>query len=134
MRILESEWWPVPVLEKVLEKTIEAKAIAFARAQGLLYLKLNISGSRGWPDRLFINHAGQHLYIEFKQPGKKPTKLQQHRLDQLREYCVDATWTDNITDAKRLLHAHYKAGLGAAPLSEKRHRADAGPGRAGAAT
>lgn len=63
-------------------------------------------GQRGWPDHVFINVYGHHLYIEFKKLGEKPSKLQNHRLGQLRERGVEAHWTDNYEQARDLLDAN----------------------------
>lgn len=62
-------------------------------------------GQRGWPDHVFINLHGHHVYIEFKKLGEKPSKLQYHRLGQLQERGVEAHWTDNYEQAKDILDA-----------------------------
>lgn len=89
----------------VLEKDIEGKASEYAESIGYLPLKINVVGERGWPDHVFINRNGHHVWIEFKKLGKKPSKLQYHRLKQLTEQGADATWADKLAEAKSILDA-----------------------------
>lgn len=48
-------------------------------------------GQHGYPDRIFFIPGGRPLLIEFKSPGKKPRKLQVHRIKQLKDlgYAVE---------------------------------------------
>ena len=64
---------------------------------------MRVTGQRGWPDHLFVNRNGLHLWIEFKKPGKNPSKLQYYRIKQLRDQSAVAYWTDNLEGAKKLL-------------------------------
>ena len=89
----------------MLESDIEGKASTYAENIGYISLKVRVTGQRGWPDHLFINRHGYHLWIEFKKPGEKPSKLQEHRIKQLGDQGADACWTDNFAEAKRILDA-----------------------------
>lgn len=89
----------------VLEKDIEGKASDYAESIGYISLKVRVTGQRGWPDHVFINRNGYHVWIEFKKPGEKPSKLQYHRLWQLIEQGADASWTSKLAEAKRILDA-----------------------------
>jgi hypothetical protein len=89
----------------VLEKDVEGRASDYAESIGYISLKVRVTGQRGWPDHLFINRNGYHLWIEFKKPKKKPSKLQEHRIKQLDDQGADASWTDNFAEAKRILDA-----------------------------
>jgi hypothetical protein len=87
----------------VLEKDIEGKASDYSETIGYIPLKVRVTGQRGWPDHVFVNRHGHHVWIEFKKPGETPTKLQYHRLDQLRKQGAEAHWADNYARAKSLL-------------------------------
>lgn len=50
----------------VLERVIERKLTREARRAGFLCLKLNVSGTRGWPDRLLIGPGGLVRFVELK--------------------------------------------------------------------
>jgi hypothetical protein len=90
---------------QLLESNIEAPSVALARKMGYIVLKLTPQGQRGWPDRLFINEFGHHLYIEFKRPGERLRRLQEHRCEQLanRNIAVYRN-VDNIELVKEILH------------------------------
>lgn len=89
----------------VLESGTERKASEYAESIGYLSLKVNVVSQRGWPDHLYINPHGYHVWIEFKKARLKPSKLQEHRLGQLTERHVEAHWTDDYTRAKEILDA-----------------------------
>lgn len=61
-----------------LEQAIESKVARIALQEyGVASLKLNVSGSTGWPDRVFWIPGGRPLLIEFKRPGEtsRPRQL-----------------------------------------------------------
>ena len=99
--VQQGQWRPL----SVLEKDVEGKASDYAESIGYISLKINVVGQRGWPDHLFVNTHGHHVWIEFKKPGEKPSKLQDYRLQQLREQGAEAHWTDNLARAKDILDA-----------------------------
>ena len=57
-----------------------------------MYIKFSPFGSRGWPDTILVFPGGFTLWVEFKRPGKKPRKLQYHRIAQLRAQGALAEW------------------------------------------
>lgn len=65
------------------EAKIEDRSRKAARARGWKFYKITSPGMNGMPDRLMIRR-GWHVWIEFKAPGKKPTKQQLHRHAELR--------------------------------------------------
>lgn len=65
------------------ESHIEKRVCAAAKANGWLVHPKAAHGTRGWPDRTFST-ADRLVFVEFKVPGKKPTKLQTHTHEKLR--------------------------------------------------
>lgn len=51
-----------------LEKEDERRFSRMVEQMGLLQLKLNVSGKRGWPDRLILGWNGLAILFEFKRP------------------------------------------------------------------
>jgi hypothetical protein len=91
---------------QILESQLEQKVIKYAEEMGYLTFKVSPISSRGWPDRVFINYSGLHIYIELKKSGKKIRKLQAYRISQLQERDVLVLWTDNYDKACRFLDEH----------------------------
>jgi hypothetical protein len=73
----------------VRESHIEGKVKLWAKAHGILVLKVNPAGTAGYPDDLFLFN-GRVCFVEFKAPGKKPRPLQAARIADLqrRGYAV----------------------------------------------
>lgn len=86
----------------MLEKTIEAKAVRAAKERGWRSYKFSSPAHRGVPDRLFLRD-GRAVFIEFKRPGKKPTRLQARELELIRETGCKAEWTDSVERALEIL-------------------------------
>lgn len=61
---------------QVLEKDIERQCKKVATAAGALFLKANIPGYPGFPDRLLIVND-ETAFVELKRPGGIVSKLQQ---------------------------------------------------------
>lgn len=59
----------------MLESKIEKDSVAEAEKHGWFSFKVVSPNFRGAPDRAFIKD-GLTVYIEYKQPSKKPTPLQ----------------------------------------------------------
>jgi hypothetical protein len=70
-------------VRRVKEAVTEKKLVAWAEAHGVLSIKLNILGRRGWPDRLFFLPGGRPYFVEVKALGEKPRPLQVHVIKQL---------------------------------------------------
>jgi len=86
----------------MLEKHIERKVCAYATGQGWLEYKFVSPTRRGVPDRiLFFN--GHTLFIEFKQAGKRPTRLQEHQMAKLREHGMRCEVIDSVVGGAELI-------------------------------
>jgi hypothetical protein len=99
------------------EKKIQAAAIRYADKVGVPSIRMVFRyGVRaGWPDVLFLIPGGAPLFIEFKSPGKKPTKLQLFRIRKLKELGYNVHVCDGANEAREKI-AHY---LEAAQLPRK---------------
>lgn len=87
----------------VLESETEAKAVKYAEERGYITFKVSPFSQRGWPDRVFINIHGHHIYIEMKRGSKKPRKLQAHRIEQLKQRNVETHWSSSIEAIRKIL-------------------------------
>jgi hypothetical protein len=83
--------------ESMIEKTVSA----YARGKGWLTFKFSSPGQRAVPDRLYIKN-GLTIYIEFKRLGKKPTKLQLHTHEKMREKGAKVYVVDNVEQGKEV--------------------------------
>jgi hypothetical protein len=83
----------------VLESSVERRVKQWADAHGILNCKFTATGSAGWPDRIFWIAGGRPKLVEFKKQGESPTKLQLHRMRQLKNLDYDVFWTDNADEA-----------------------------------
>ena len=84
------------------ESEIEKKVSEYAKAKGWLVYKFVSPSQRGVPDKIFIG-GGDIFFIEFKAPGKKPTKLQDKIFDKIRGEMFEVYIIDNIESGKRLI-------------------------------
>lgn len=88
---------------EVSEKAIEAYLNKRAKESGLLCLKYSNSNVTGYPDRLVCIPGGVVIWVELKSKGKKPTKLQQIRHDELRGIGHLVKVIDNKADIDELI-------------------------------
>lgn len=88
----------------VLEKDIEQTVVDWAKEHRFLALKVTFT-ENGYPDRLFISPYGHTIFIEFKRPGETPRRLQSHRIADLIQRGVPATWTCSAVEAINMLRA-----------------------------
>jgi hypothetical protein len=84
------------------ESYIETKVTQYARGKGLFTTKFLSSNYRGLPDRIYI-YSGYHFFIEFKAPGEKATKLQDHIHDVMRGHGANIFIIDNIDNGLQLI-------------------------------
>jgi hypothetical protein len=90
-------------VEKVIrESTIESKTVNYAKSKGWLVYKFTSPANRAVPDRIFIRHSIV-FFIEFKAPGKKPTKLQKKVHDDINSHHVPVYVIDNFPLGKELV-------------------------------
>lgn len=88
------------------ESDEENKFSKWATNNGLMPIKLNISGRRGLTDRLVLGHSGRAIFIEFKKPRAKPTKLQLHNHQILAERGFKCFVVTSFDDAKFICERH----------------------------
>ena len=70
---------------EVSEKAIEAYLVKRCKESGLLCLKYSNANTTGYPDRLVCFSFGGVVWVELKSKGRKPTKLQEIRHQELRD-------------------------------------------------
>jgi Holliday junction resolvase len=89
----------------MLESNIVNKIIKELNSHdGCLVIKKhnNQYGRKGEPDILGSIH-GRFVAIEVKQPGKRPTKIQEARLRQWRDAGGVALWATSVDEVKEAL-------------------------------
>ncbi len=84
------------------ERSIEARVCALARAEGWLVHPKAASGTRGWPDRTFTK-PGRVVFVEFKAPGRRPTRLQAWRHEDLRAQGYVVHVIDSVAAGRSVL-------------------------------
>lgn len=89
------------------EATIEKAVCEWAREHGLIVVKLSGPNAKGQPDRMFLS-KGNAVFVEFKAPKKRPTKLQEKWLGDLLFEGFDAAWFDNAPAAIKWLKKVFK--------------------------
>ena len=70
---------------EVSEKAIEAYLVKRCKESGLLCLKYSNANTTGYPDRLVCLPHCNVVWVELKSKGKKPTKLQEIRHQELQD-------------------------------------------------
>ena len=78
------------------EKYLERKLVERIKAHGGLCLKFASITEAGYPDRLCLMPHGRTLWVELKTTGRKPTKLQELRHQELRERGVAVYVVDDM--------------------------------------
>lgn len=88
-----------------LEKVIEAKVCAYAKANGIWHSKFTSPTRASVPDQYF-EMPGAHFFIEFKRLGELPTPAQFacHRDIQAHGGVVHVV--DNVTDGMMLINKY----------------------------
>lgn len=76
------------------ESKIQSKIKLLFKKSGYKVLKIIQLSENGFPDLLCMKN-GKSIWIEVKDKGEKPSKLQLYRLKQLKENGFDAYWTDS---------------------------------------
>lgn len=84
------------------ESEIEKKVSEYAKAKGWLVYKFVSPSQRGVPDKIFIG-GGEIFFIEFKAPGKKPTKLQDKIFNKIRGELFEVYIIDDVEQGKKLI-------------------------------
>jgi len=86
------------------ESLIEKKVSDYAKLLGWLTYKFTSPQNRGVPDRIYFRE-GVTLLIEFKAPGKTPTKLQQSHIKKLKDQLINVYVVDSIEQGKDIFNA-----------------------------
>ena len=77
------------------ESVIEKKVSDYATSKGWLVYKFSSPNTRAAPDKIFMRD-GVVFFIEFKAPGKLPTKLQYANHKRITAHGVSVFVIDNI--------------------------------------
>lgn len=85
----------------MLERHLQAKCVAHARAVGCFAAKVQSPQQRGLPDYLFAHIAFvRDWFVEFKAAWGKPTEAQLHKHTEMRAAGCDVSVIDNIETFK----------------------------------
>ena len=89
----------------VSEKAIEAYLVRKVKDLGGVCLKYSNPGVVGYPDRVVLLPGGFVVWVELKSKGRKPNRVQQLRIDQLREMGHNVAVVDSKDQVDVLLQA-----------------------------
>lgn len=92
------------VLSLPREASIEKTVNRMARERGWLERKFTSPGRRSAPDRYWLRN-GVLVFVEYKSPGKKPTRAQMHEHATIRAHGGRVFVVDSVGAGKRLLDA-----------------------------
>ena len=87
------------------ESIIEKKVSDYAKLLGWLSYKFTSPQNRGVPDHIYFRE-GHTILIEFKAPGKLPTKLQQKHIQRLQDQLIHVYVVDDIEQGKGIFNAY----------------------------
>ena len=87
------------------ESVIEKKVGDYATLKGWLVYKFSSPNTRAVPDKIFMRD-GVVFFIEFKAPGKLPTKLQYANHKRIKEHGVSVFVIDNIEKGIALVDSY----------------------------
>jgi len=79
------------------EKVLQARIIKYFKENGFFVRKWHQGryAGRGMPDIHALKN-GKAFYIEVKCPGKKPTPIQLHTMEQLKQHGGVVFWVDSF--------------------------------------
>ena len=86
------------------ESVIEKKVSDYAKLLGWISYKFTSPQNRGVPDHIYFRE-GHTILIEFKAPGKLPTKLQQKHIQRLQDQLIHVYVVDDIEQGKEIFNA-----------------------------
>tara|TARA_R110000822_G_scaffold103829_1_gene230544 strand:+ start:117 stop:386 length:270 start_codon:yes stop_codon:yes gene_type:complete len=87
------------------ESVIEKKVSDYAKLLGWLAYKFSSPQNAGVPDHIYFRE-GRTILIEFKAPGKKPSKLQVRHIERLEEQLIPVYVVDDIDKGKDIFNAY----------------------------
>ncbi len=73
------------------EQKIQAKLIKEYEAKGYYVIKLKLTNKNGIPDLILIPKNSDVEFIEVKKTNGKISKLQEYRIDELKEHGLKVT-------------------------------------------
>jgi Holliday junction resolvase len=79
------------------ESIIQTNIKKYLEKEGWMVIKLIQTSVNGIPDLLCLKD-GRAVFIEVKQPGKKPTDLQQYRIEKLHRAGFAAITAASVSD------------------------------------
>ena len=85
------------------EKLIEQALVKAVKHKGGLCLKLVSPSLVGIPDRLVLLHDGCLGFVEVKTTSKKPRKVQEKRIEQLKQLGFKVFVLDNLDEIPTLI-------------------------------
>jgi len=86
----------------MLESKIKTKCKKLLEDKGWMVIHIIQCNLNGTPDTLVLRN-GQAVFIEFKQPGRKPEELQAYRIEKLTQQGFQAIVATSSADIKHLL-------------------------------
>lgn len=86
----------------VLESRIQSKRIKELESQGYYVIKLVSTNKNGIPDLLAIPKNANVLFEEVKQPGKKPSALQEFRIKELLNHGLKVNIYDGTIHSRSI--------------------------------
>lgn len=78
------------------EKWLESQLVKKIRERGGLALKYSNANRTGYPDRLVLLPGGRAYFVELKSRGRKPTRLQSLRHEELRALGFGVAVVDSL--------------------------------------
>lgn len=89
---------------EVSEKAIEKYLVGQVKAIGGVCLKYSNANMVGYPDRVICLHGGKTVWVELKSRGKKPTKIQTIRQNELVSLGHEVHTIDNKQSIDELIN------------------------------
>lgn len=73
-------------MSKTPEGKIQGDVLKWCKKRMIGYIRMAFmpGAPAGWPDTMILLRGGRPLFIEFKQPGKRPTAKQEERINWLK--------------------------------------------------
>lgn len=87
----------------MLESKIEQDSAKAADKLGWWGIKLLSTLIKGLPDRMFLGH-GRVVFIEYKQPNKKLSKMQEFIHKKFKQYGITVHIAYSVEDTIRILN------------------------------
>jgi Holliday junction resolvase len=84
------------------ESIIQTQIKKHLEAEGWMVIKLIQTSCNGIPDLMCLR-AGEAMFLEIKQPGKKPNDLQAYRIDKLNKQGFFAFYVTSVEECKKIL-------------------------------